>query len=317
MRILVTGGAGFIGSHVVDAYLAHGHTVAVLDNLSTGNLAYLAGKDVLVVPDDITDARAVNEAVRAFRPAVISHHAAQLSVSVSDRQPLLDARTNVLGTLNLLEAARTYGVKRFIFASSGGTVYGEASQTPTPEDAPMAPLSPYGISKMTGEHYLRFYQRRYGILGITLRYGNVYGPRQNPHGEAGVVAIFLDALRAGRSPVIHGDGEQRKDFVYVQDVVTANLKALDAEHTATYNVGGGEAISINTLLKDVCDLRALPVKPVYEAPRTGDVRTSYLDCTRIETEWGWYPHWDLRQGLRATLEAQSGAAEAIGAQALL
>jgi UDP-glucose 4-epimerase len=300
MRVLVTGGAGFIGSHVVEAYLAAGHTVAVFDNFSSGSLAHLEGLDLLVVPEDITDTRAMNDAVRAFRPEVINHHAAQLSVSVSDRQPLLDAKTNVLGTLNVLEAARTHGVKRVVFASSGGTVYGEASQTPTPEDAPLAPLSPYGISKMTGEHYLRFYQRRYGMVGVTLRYGNVYGPRQNPHGEAGVVAIFMDALQQGRSPVIHGDGEQRKDFVYVQDVVTANLLALEAECSSAYNVGGGEATSINELFRAVCDLRALSAKPVREAPRSGDVRVSHLDLTRIGRDWGWYPQWDLKRGVQAT-----------------
>ncbi len=298
MKIAVTGGAGFVGSHIVDAYLAAGHKVIVIDNLSTGNRARVNQAARLVVMD-INDT-ALTDLIRSEAPDVINHHAANASVSVSVKQPLFDAAQNILGTLNLLEAARQAGVSRFIYISSGGAMYGSPLQLPIDEQHPSNPVSPYALSKHTGERYVRVYGEEHGLSWTSLRYANVYGPRQDPHGEAGVIAIFCQNLIDGIAPEIHWDGEQTRDFVYVADCASANLAALQAEGNQAYNVGTGIGTSINTLFETLIDVAGLQLTPRRGPRRPGDARHSYLDCTRIKEDWGWRATTDLPSGLHET-----------------
>ena len=229
MKILVTGGAGFIASHIVDAYIGKGHQVFVVDDLSSGRREFVNPK-AKFYQADIRDSKKIHEIFVKEKPEIVNHHAAQISVRNSVEDPINDAEINLLGLLNLLEEGRTVGVKKVIFASSGGVVYGEAKKLPTPENYhPLQPLSPYGVTKLASEYYLNFYRETYGIQSIALRYSNVYGPRQNPHGEAGVVAIFALKLLKDEVPIINGDGLQTRDYVYVGDVVSANLKSLEAK----------------------------------------------------------------------------------------
>jgi UDP-glucose 4-epimerase len=298
MRIAVTGGAGFVGSHIVDAYLAAGHEVIVIDNLSTGKRANVNQAARLVIMD-LNDP-ALIDLVRAERPDVINHHAANASVAVSVRRPRFDATQNILGTLNLLEAARQVGVGRFIYISSGGAMYGSPQHLPMGELHPSNPVSPYALSKHTGERYVRVYGEEHGLFWTSLRYANVYGPRQDPHGEAGVVAIFCQNLLDGVAPEIHWDGEQTRDFVYVKDCASASLAALQADGNRAYNVGTGVGTSINTLLDTLMDVTGLQVTPRRGPRRPGDARHSYLDCARIERELGWRATTSLHAGLEQT-----------------
>src|SRR5690349_7295674 len=245
MRIVVSGGAGFIGSHIVDSYIAEGHEVFVLDNLSSGQKANLHPKAKLYSVD-ILDPN-VPGMIGEIRPDVLNHHAAQMDVRRSVADPVFDARINVLGFLNLLEAGRTAGLKKVIFASSGGAMYGEQEKFPAPEDHPTRPASPYGVSKLTGENYLSYYRTTFGIPYVALRYANVYGPRQNFKGEAGVIAIFIDQLLSGQTPVINGDGKQTRDFVYAGDVADANLLALETPFVGGINIGTGIETDLNAL----------------------------------------------------------------------
>ena len=245
MRILVTGGAGFIGSHVVDAYVQAGHDVLVVDNLSTGKRENLPVQ-ARFVEADIQDP-AVRQLIVLEKIEIVSHHAAQMDVRRSVADPLYDARVNILGMLNVLEGAREAHVKKFIFASSGGAIYGEQEAFPAAEEHPTAPISPYGVSKRAGEHYLYFYRVEYGLPSIALRYANIYGPRQDPHGEAGVVAIFTQRLLAGEQPVINGDGKQTRDYVFVGDVAQANLAALQVDYDGPLNIGTGSETTVNQL----------------------------------------------------------------------
>ncbi|HEX9878688.1 MAG TPA: NAD-dependent epimerase/dehydratase family protein, partial [Candidatus Binatia bacterium] len=233
MRIMVTGGAGFIGSHVVDAFVAAGHEVSVIDDFSTGDRANLNPKAELYSMDILDPA--MGEVLARSAPRVLCHHAAQMDVRRSVADPQFDARVNILGLIHLLEAGRTAGIRRVIFASSGGAVYGEQERFPAPENHPTRPASPYGVSKLTGEHYLSYYEQTAGISHVALRYGNVYGPRQLSTGEAGVVAIFTGKLLSGQVPIIHGDGRQTRDYVYVGDVVRANLLALTSAVSGPVN----------------------------------------------------------------------------------
>ncbi len=247
MKILVTGGAGFIGSHVVEACLAHGHQVVVVDNLSTGKREQVPA-GVTFHQLDIGDPEFLRVVDREH-PDCLSHQAAQVSVAASMRDPFHDARTNIMGSLNVLEAARTFGVKKVIFASSGGTMYGEVPQGAAREEERAEPISPYGVSKATAETYLFWYATQFGLTATSLRYGNVYGPRQDPHGEAGVVAIFSKAICERRSPTINGDGEYIRDYVHGQDVARANLLAIEQPVVGAYNVGTGVGISVNELFQ--------------------------------------------------------------------
>jgi UDP-glucose 4-epimerase len=304
MRILVTGGAGFIGSNVVDAYLAAGHQVIVVDDLSSGSRANLNARARWYQVDVRSDE--IGRVIEAERPDVISHHAAQVSVRRSVDDPVTDAAINVSGALRLLEAARRHGVRRVVFASTGGAIYGEIASGLAGEDQPCRPMSPYAIAKLAVEHYLDFYRATYGLESIVLRYANVYGPRQDPHGEAGVVAIFARRILAGLAPTIYGDGEQSRDFVYVDDVVRANLAALEVVTTGDalpmFNVATGREVSVNTLWTELAAIARPRVRPVYEPTRPGDLRRSVLDPSRARGKLGWAPEVDLVDGIRRTWE---------------
>lgn len=304
MRALVTGGAGFIGSHVADALLARGDDVAIVDDLSTGrheNIGIaLAAGGVLHVAD-ITDATDLQAAFDAARPEVVVHLAAHIDVARSVADPAHDARVNVEGTVNVLEAARRAGARRFVFASSGGAIYGEGA-IPNTEDTPERPISPYGESKRAGEGYCELFARLHGLATVSLRFANVYGPRQDPLGEGGVCAIFCGRLLDGGPAVIHGDGRQTRDFVYVGDIARAMLAAADGSATGAFNIGTGRETSVLDLvarLREAGEGRSLD--PAHGPARPGEVLRSALDASRAREAFGWAPEVDLTQGLRRTL----------------
>ncbi len=306
MKIAVTGGAGFIASQIAEACLAAGHEVIILDDLSSGRRANLPqGAKFFCV-----DIRApeVAEIFRSERPQVLSHHAAQMDIRRSVADPRFDADVNVLGTLNLLEAARETGVKRVVFASSGGAVYGEPSLVPIPESHPLEPLSPYGITKATGERYLSFYHAVHGISYVALRYSNVFGPRQDPHGEAGVVAIFIERMLDGQIPTIYGDGAQTRDYVFVGDVVRANLAALESDFVGSVNIGTGIETDVNTLFSQLRKLMGFGHAAVHAPARAGELLRSVITIERARDALGWRPEVTLEQGLRSTIEFFRGRA---------
>ncbi|HYW23869.1 MAG TPA: NAD-dependent epimerase/dehydratase family protein [Terriglobales bacterium] len=299
MKVLVTGGAGFIGSHIVDALIDRGDEVLVLDDLSTG-VREQVHSAATFERCDIREPEAAAVA-RDWRPDVICHHAAQMSVSRSVREPLFDAGVNLVGGLHLLEVARELGA-RFLFASTGGALYGDADVLPTPETYPAWPVSPYGVAKLSFEHYLHAYGVQHGLRYVALRYANVYGPRQNPHGEAGVVAIFCMKMLAGEQPVINGDGRYFRDYIHVDDVVRANLAVLDAEDvTGHFNVGTGRQVDVNQVFELVRELIGIPAPEVHGPARAGDQRTSALDSTLIGDRLGWQPRVSLEDGLEGTV----------------
>jgi UDP-glucose 4-epimerase len=312
MKILVTGGAGFIGSHVVDALVAAGHGVAVLDDLSSGSRDNLP-PDVPLHVADIVDAAAVGRVFAAEQPDAVCHQAAQMSVSRSVREPLFDAQVNCIGLINVLDAAVAARCRRFVFASSGGVLYGEAT-APAPETAPADPVSPYGITKWVGERYLRFYAAEHGLTAVALRYSNVYGPRQNPHGEAGVVAIFSKRLLAGEPATINGDGRYVRDYVYGPDVARANLTALTADRPefapgtlTSLNIGTGLGTDVNELealvRRAVAATRGagLPLpEPQHGPARPGDLRSNLVDASRAGRALDWRPTVPLAEGLALT-----------------
>jgi UDP-glucose 4-epimerase len=306
-RVLVSGGAGFIGSHVADAFLGAGWDVTVLDNLSRGRMQNVpSGAAFLRLDVGSLEAR---EVIASGRFDAISHHAAQVDVRVSVADPVLDAEENILALLNLLEGARAGGVRRVVAISSGGAVYGERPP-PHPETAPKLPLSPYGVSKLSGEHYLACYAQLYGLEGVALRYGNVYGPRQDPHGEAGVVAIFGNRLRAGQSLTVYGDGEQTRDYVYVSDVARANLLAAEADlppsdgtiDACAFNIGTGVQTSVNELASGMIAASGVSVGVERAPARTGELLASALIIEKAGRLLGWTPRVSLAEGLRATYE---------------
>ena len=299
MDIVVTGGAGFIGSHVAEAYLAAGHTVWVVDNLATGKRDNVPA-GARFVHADIND-EAVRRLLSDERIEAVNHHAAQMDVRRSVADPLFDARSNVLGLLNLLEGAREAGCRTFVFASSGGTVYGELTAFPATEEHSTHPISPYGISKLAGEHYLDFYRLEYGLRTVSLRYANVYGPRQDPHGEAGVVAIFSQALLDGQPITINGDGTQTRDYVFVADVVQANLAALTTDVHGPFNVGTGVETDVNALAAHLQRLTGATDRARHGPAKPGEPRCSVLDCGRAARMLGWMPAGALADGLKATV----------------
>jgi UDP-glucose 4-epimerase len=300
MKIVVTGGAGFIGSHIVDAYVAAGHQVIVIDDLSSGRREQVHPAADLVEMD--LNAPELVDLLQAERPDVINHHAANASVAVSVRRPIFDARQNILATVNLLLAAQRAGVGKLIYISSGGAMYGDPVYLPMDEEHPSNPISPYALSKHTGERYVRLFGIEHSLSWTSLRYANVYGPRQDPLGEAGVISIFCQDLLEGREPEIHWDGEQSRDFVYVGDCARANLLALQGGDGQAYNVGTGVGTSINTLFRTLLGVTGRSVEPRRGPRRGGDVRHSYLDCSKIRRDLGWQAEVDLRQGLAATWE---------------
>lgn len=299
MRVLVTGGAGFIGSHVAQTYRDLGHEVAIVDDLSTGRRANVPS-GVRLHELGLTDPR-LGEVVERERPEVVSHHAAQKDVRKSVDDPILDARTNVLGMIALLEACVRARVRKVVFASSGGVIYGEQEHFPADEDHPKRPVSPYGITKLAGEHLLAVYRRLHGLRWLALRYANVFGPRQDPHGEAGVVAIFaLKSLR-GEGVVVNGDGEQTRDYVYVEDVVRANVAALAEEPEGAVNIGTGVETSVNEIARQVGAAAGSKLPPRHAPPRPGEQRRSVLDVRRARSLLGWEPTFSLAEGVRRTV----------------
>jgi UDP-glucose 4-epimerase len=298
MKILVTGGAGFVASHIVDAYLDVGHQVLVVDNLSTGKREQVH-PEAHLVEMDLNDP-SLFDLLDTEKPEVVNHHAANASVAVSVREPVFDARQNVLATINLLEAARRAGTGKFIYISSGGAMYGNPEYLPMDEEHPANPISPYALSKDTGERYVRIYGQEHGLSWTSLRYANVYGPRQDPFGEAGVISIFCQNLLDGIAPSIHWDGEQTRDFVYVGDCARANLLALEGGDGQAYNVGTGMGTSINALFQTLREVAGQELTPQRGPRRPGDVRHSYLDCTKIKQELGWQAEVSLYEGLART-----------------
>jgi UDP-glucose 4-epimerase len=309
MTALVTGGAGFIGSNLVDALLARGERVVVVDDLSTGrreNLDAALERDAELRELDVCDAGALRALFEQVRPQLVFHLAAQIDVRRSVTDPAADARVNVEGTINVLAAAQAAGARRVVYSATGGAVYGEAEQVPTPEDAPAKPLAPYGQGKLSGEGYCALFARLHGLSTVALRYSNVYGPRQDPLGEGGVIAIFCGCLAEGRTPTIYGDGEQTRDYVYVGDVVAANLRAAELDVGGAINVGTGVETSVLDLVEAFRGLDGGDAfEPVHAEARAGEVLRSCLDASRARELLGWEPQVGLADGLRRTLATVS------------
>ena len=334
--VLVTGGAGFIGSHIVDLLIENNYKVVIVDDLSSGREENI-NKKARFFKLDVTDQKSLAEVFKQERPDYVCHEAAQISVSFSVRDPLFDAQTNILGSLNLLQCCVNYQTKGIVFASSGGTIYGEPELFPITEDYPFRPQSPYGISKVAIEHYLNFYQKNYHFPYVALRYGNVYGPRQDPYGEAGVIAIFIEKMLKGEIPTINGDGEYIRDYIYVEDVARANLLALqnmlklykviqkkekektkeeeyeteakyEAEAEAEiepkfngFNLGTGREVSVNEIFYLLKEIIKFPYPANYGPPRAGDLRKNVLDCRLIKEVLGWQSDFGFSEGLEKTV----------------
>jgi UDP-glucose 4-epimerase len=309
MRTLVTGGAGFIGSNLTDALLARGDEAIIVDDLSTGrreNIEQALANGATLVEADIRDRAAIEEIAGRERPEAIFHLAAQIDVRKSIADPAFDASINVGGTANVLEAARAAEVRRVVFSSTGGAIYGEGDgqELPLSENAPLAPEAPYGQSKFAGEGYLSLYERLYGLSSVPLRLGNVYGPRQDPLGEAGVVAIFCGCLREGKQPTVFGDGKQTRDYIYVGDVVSAMLAAAEAETSGPINIGTGIETDVLELVSALGEIGgAGDFEPEFAPPRTGEVQRISIDPARAASELGWRAEMGLKEGLRVTLDS--------------
>ena len=301
-NVLVTGGAGFIGSNLIRRLLELGKSVVVVDNLSTGKVENLV-EGVLFYQHDITDVEMMDRIFKLHRPSHVFHLAAQASVPRSVKDPVFDASVNILGSLNILNLSVEYGVKKVIFSSTGGAIYGDGvSRIPTPETETPYPFSPYGIAKLSVEHYLRFFKEEHGLDYTSLRYGNVYGPRQDPFGEAGVVAIFTKRMLEGDEVVINGDGEYIRDYVYVEDVVEANVLAVERGSGEILNIGTGRGTSVNELFEILKGITGYSRDPVHGPPRPGDLRKSILDPSKAERVLGWKPRTSLEEGLKKTVE---------------
>lgn len=300
MKILVTGGAGFIGSHIVDAFLSEGHQVCVVDDLSSGRRANVP-PGVRLHAVDIRDAD-LAEVFEEEKPEVVSHQAARANVRESFEKPQLYADVNVVGSVNLLECCRQFNVRKVIYASTGGAVYGEPKTLPVPEDHPIDPLDPYGASKHHVEHYLRLYQTNFGLSYTVLRYPNVYGPRQDPYGEAGVVAIFAVKMLKGERPTINGSGEQMRDFVYVADVAGANAAALHRGDDEILNIGSGAGVSVGEIFHTLAELIGYQEEPEYGPAKAGEVFRIFLNAERAREKLAWTPQISLQEGLASTVD---------------
>ena len=301
MKVLVTGGAGFIASHVVELFIEKGYEVVIVDNLSTGRRSNLHPK-AKFYEMDIRDPK-LHDVFATEKPDFVNHHGAQMDVRKSVADPQFDADVNVRGSINLLEAARQNGVKRVVYISTGGAVYGEPEYLPCDEKHPINPICPYGASKHTVEHYLFMWKYLYGLEYAVLRYPNVFGPRQDPHGEAGVVAIFTGLMLAGKPVTINGDGQQQRDFVYVGDCARANLLVTEhPEASGIYNVGFGKPTDVNEIFTALKGITGYPYEAKYGPAKAGETRKIYLDATRIRTQLGWTPTVTLEDGLARTVE---------------
>lgn len=296
MKILVTGGAGFIASHVADAYIAAGHEVTIVDNLSSGKREHCNPKAEFVKLD-ITDKNGIQALILTEEFDIINHHAAHILVGHSVVDPQFDAENNIIGLLNIMEAARQIPVKKIIMAATGGAMYGNRP-TPFDETMPALPESPYGVSKRSGELYLNYYFKQFGIPYVSLRYSNVYGPRQNPHGESGVIAIFSEMLAAGQQPIINGDGSNTRDYVFVSDVAAANVLALDTTFVGELNIGTQTEISTNQVYDSVARELGVALPKRYGPARAGDVMASSLNATRAKEILGWEPKVDFETGVK-------------------
>ncbi|MCX8044144.1 MAG: NAD-dependent epimerase/dehydratase family protein [Desulfobacterota bacterium] len=300
MKIILTGGAGFIGSHVADLLLSKGYTVAIIDDLSSGKKENVP-EGAILYHMSITDKR-IQDVFEQEKPDVVIHHAAQISVSASVKDPLFDLDINIRGTVHLLQTAVHFKVRKFIFASTGGAIYGEHEYFPADERHPLRPLSPYGVSKLAAEKYLYFFYTTHGLNYTVLRYSNVYGPRQDPFGEAGVVAIFTQKMLHGEQPIINGSGEQTRDFVYVGDVAAANLRALETDCIGEFNISTGIETSVNQLFHLLKKITASPAPEVHGPALPGEQLRSVLSWKLAEQRLGWRPMVSLQDGLQATVD---------------
>ncbi len=300
LNILVTGGAGFIASHVVDAYVAAGHAVTVVDNLSTGKESHL-NPAAKFIKADITDKAAIQDLILTGNFDVINHHAAHIQVGYSVVNPQFDAENNIIGLLNIMEAAKQVSIKKVIMAATGGAMYGNRP-TPFDETMPALPESPYGVSKRSGELYLNYYSKQYGIPYVSLRYSNVYGPRQNPHGESGVIAIFSEMLVKGQQPVINGDGNNRRDYVYVSDVADANVRALETEFVGELNIGTQVETSTNEVYDQVATGLGITLPKKYGPARPGDIIAGSLNYQKAKQILGWEPKVTFTEGVKRVVE---------------
>jgi len=298
-RILVTGGAGFIASHITDAYIKAGHQVYILDNLSSGQKENLNPQAEFIQADIITDKNLAKKLPQQID--ILNHHAAHINVSKSVKDPAFDAQNNILGTINLLQILKDRGLKKVIFASTGGAMYGH-KQTPFKEEMLPAPLSPYGISKRASELYLDFYYNQYEIPWIALRYANVYGPRQNPHGEAGVISIFCENILNSKQPLIYGDGKQTRDYVFITDVVQSNLLAAELNETGFFNIGTKIETDVNEIYRQVNQFLGNKFPEKHGPERPGEQQTSSLDYSKAKQKLGWTPKIKLNDGLRLTVD---------------
>lgn len=298
MKILVTGGAGFIGSNVADGLIEAGHETVIVDDLSNGREENIPEKAAFYKVD-IRD-KALEDIFKKEKPDIVIHNAAQLSVRVSVEEPLLDADINIMGGLNLIDICKRYDTKKIIFASSGGTVYGDQKVFPADESHPLAPISPYGVAKLATEQYLYYYYKIYGLDYIALRYANIYGPRQDPHGEAGVVAIFSNKMLAGDNPLINGDGLQTRDYVYVGDVVKANLAAVESGFTGPVNIGTGKETDVATLFNILKHASGKDIEEEHGPAKTGEQRRSVLDYSLAKKVFNWEPEVPIEEGLKLT-----------------
>ncbi len=305
MKIMVTGGAGFIGSHIVDRYIQEGHEVIVVDNLNSGRKENI-NKKAHFIEADIREKDKIEKIIQEFRPEIINHHAAQISVVYSMENPEVDIDINIKGTLNLLEIAGKYKIKKFIFASTGGALYGEPQKLPCTEEHPILPLAPYGIDKETAEHYIRVYSALFGFEYVILRYANVYGPRQDPFGEAGVVAIFTMRMLKNKECIIYGDGEQSRDFVYVEDVAKANLLALSYEPESKilpiFNIATSKSTTVNRIFSVLKQHTGYDRKAIYKEKREGEVYRIFLSYEKAKRHLGWEPEYSIETGLKKTVD---------------
>ena len=300
MNIVITGGAGFIGSHIVDALQEEGHNITVIDNLSSGKRENIPNTRLLEI--DILSYDEINKALKEIKPDIIYHLAAQINVRTSVEKPLFDAETNILATINILEQAKDIGVKKIIFASTGGAIYGEQDYFPADEQHIERPLSPYGIGKLASEKYMYYYHKNFDLPYIALRFANVYGPRQDPHGEAGVVAIFTQKMLKGEQPIINGDGLQTRDYVYVKDVAKANVAALTSNFVGAINIGTGIETNVNELFHKIKSLIGANVIEKHGPPKKGEQKRSVLNWQRAKEILNWQPQYSLDEGLKETVE---------------